>query len=116
MAVMRNEPPKKGTPKGNLSNRSPVDQTSTSKVKFPDASRSNYDLDGSNFGGLLALVGAWILLLWLIVGIVALFFGWAGGQWGWGFGFGWYLPLLAAVVVAMAGMGIYATLKICLRR
>jgi len=71
---------------------------------------------GYLLGYSLAVGGGGILLLWLIGGIVALLFGWVGGQWGWGFGFAWYLPLLAAAVVAMAGTGIYASFRICSRR
>jgi hypothetical protein len=51
-------------------------------------------------------LGFYAILLWLIVGVVALFFGSGGGGWGWGFGFGWYFTLLSMAVAIIAGMGI----------
>lgn len=93
------KPPERGTP----------------KVKLPDSSDTDWYFR-FNFSSSFSSVGFFILLLWLVCGIVALFFGWAGGQWGWGFGFAWYLPLLAAVATGMAGLGIYASIKIWSRR
>jgi len=83
-------------------------------VKLPDSS-PKFDLKYA-FSSSLALTSFSILILWLVCGIVALFLGWIGGEWGWGFGFGWYLPLLAAVVVVMAGIGIFASVRIFTHR
>ena len=57
-------------------------------------------------------LGFFAILLWLIVGIVALFFGSVGGEWGWGFGFGWYFTLLSMAVAIIAGMGIAISITI----
>lgn len=55
---------------------------------------------------LLGAVVTWIVMLWLLGSMIALFSGGAGGQWGWGFGFYWFLPLLTAAVIGIAAIGI----------
>ena len=83
------------------------------KVKLPDSRYKDYLV--SDIGAFLGGVGMLILVLWLVCGIVALFFGQDGGEWGWGFGFAWYLTLLAAAAAGMAGVGIFVSIRIWLR-
>jgi hypothetical protein len=58
------------------------------------------------------ILGFFAILLWLVGGVVALFLGSVGGEWGWGFGFGWYFALLSMAVAIIAGIGIAISITI----
>lgn len=83
-----------------------------SRSRVPRRSPFNFRSFFGGIGGLIMLG----LLAWLVVGIVALFFGWIGGEWGFGFGFGWYFTLLAMALVVIAVMGVGLSISLWRRK